>query len=197
MAGIPTEILRVYAMADARVPERYLNDRRILRLSPAARSSLIMATVWAVSNRTDGLIERDDIPLIPTFDQSTVDALVSAGLLTVSGADAWIITDYERDQTSRAEFEVLENMRRRERTKKRRQRSKEGDSPGGHSPGTVPGDSTGKARQGQARQGRQGEEDLAVNAETAEITDWPTAVPGSGGLPESWVESDTGEWVRA
>ncbi len=136
---------------DARIPERYLVDRRIVRLSASARASYFMATLWAVSNRTDGRIERDDLALIPTFDAATVDALVEAELWNVSDGDAWVIADYLSTQTSRADFEVLENARRADREKKRRQRAAKasGESPGA-SPGHVPGDSTGEARRGEA-----------------------------------------------
>ncbi|MEU2205560.1 hypothetical protein AB0P19_14495 [Microbacterium oleivorans] len=132
---------------DARIPERYLVDRRIVRLSASARASYFMATLWAVSNRTDGRIERDDLALIPTFDAASVDALVDAELWNVSDGDTWVIADYLSTQTSRADFEVLENARRADREKKRRQRAAKAssDSPGA-SPGHVPGDNTGEAQ---------------------------------------------------
>jgi hypothetical protein len=178
-------------MADARLPERYLADRRILRLAAGERSSLFMAMIWSVSNRTDGRIERGDLGLIPTFDPSAVPALEAAELWVRDGADAWVMADYARDQTTRSEFEVLENARRREREKKRRQRAK-GDGPEGTSPGTVPRDDTGKARQGQDRQetGKEGGE--AVDAATGEVTSWSVRKPGE---PEAWIESDSGEFV--
>lgn len=170
-------------MVDARLPERYLNDRRILRLSDAQRSTLFMLTVWSVSNRTDGRIEREDLDLIPTVDPKTLPALVRMGLLSVEGANAWLIVDYERDQTTRTEFETLENIRRREREKKRRQRAV---SPGGMSPGTVPGDDTGRTGQ----EGRTGKDygEATLNQETGEVEDWPVAeIPDS---PADWGSAD-------
>ena len=144
---------------DARMPERYLVDRRIVRLTDAQRSSYLMATLWSVSNRTDGRIERADLALIPTFDQGSVDALVRAGLWERdASSDAWLIDDYMTTQTSRADFEVLENARRADREKKRRQRAAKAESDSrGASPGHVPGDSTGKDRQGKDRQGQASE----------------------------------------
>jgi hypothetical protein len=172
-------------MADARLPERYLADRRILRLTDAERSSLFMATTWSVSNRTDGRIERADLPLIPTFQPSAIAALVSVGIWVTAGADAWVIADYARDQTTRTEFEILENARRREREKKRRQRSK--------SPETIPGDSPpGQHRQGKARQVQEpgqddgGAEDVPHDAKTGELTDWPVRTPGA---PQTWSKA--------
>lgn len=136
---------------DARMPERYLVDRRIVRLPHPARSSYFMATLWSVSNRTDGRIERDDLALIPTFEPTCVDALVAASLWEQDDTgDAWMIADYMSTQTSRADFEVLENARRADREKKRRQRAAKATAESqGVSPGHVPGDSTGK--EGKAR----------------------------------------------
>lgn len=166
-------------MADARIPERYLVDRRIMRLSDAERSSLFLATLWSVSNRTDGRIERGDLGIIPMFRAEVVHALVVHGLLVEDGEDAWVIADYQRDQTSRTEFEVLENARRREREKKRRQRSQKdsvpGDVPGGLSRGTA------QDRQGQARQGQEGQEIAeGVDLSTGVVTEWETVPPGGG-----------------
>ncbi|MFL1999471.1 hypothetical protein [Microbacterium sp. A1-JK] len=174
-------------MADARLPERYLIDRRVLRLADSERSSLFMATVWSVSNRTDGRIDRADLSLIPTFAAAAIPALVSAELWIEDGSDAWVIADYQRDQTSRHDFEVLEAARRREREKKQRQRAR----PEGQSQGSVPGDDTGKDRQGKDRQETGQEHDERVDQRTGEVS-WPSRVPGQ---PESWVENDAGEFV--
>lgn len=180
-------------MVDARIPERYLTDRQILRLSDAERSSLFMATVWSVSNRTDGRIERDDLALIPTFKESTIVKLVQAGLLLPEGADAWIIGDYSRTQTTRTEFEILDNARRREREKKQRQRAKPHDAVPGDVPG---GQSRGTSQAGQAGQeGKAGQDysealeswiDEATGEVQEPVTSWPTVVPGSG----AWSSPD-------
>ncbi|WP_439592391.1 hypothetical protein [Microbacterium sp.] len=140
-----------------------------------------MATTWSVSNRTDGRVERDDLPLIPTFRSDVVARLVQLELWVPDGDDAWIIADYARDQTSRTDFEVLENNRRRDREKKRRQRSK--------SPGTVPGDSPGGLhRQGQARQEQeQGQDDVEVDQQTGQVRQWAARVPGS----DDWESPDS------
>ncbi len=173
-------------MADARLPERYLIDRRVLRLTDPERSSLFMATVWSVSNRTDGRIERADLPLIPTFTPKVIPALVAAELWQADGPNAWLISDYQRDQTSRHDFEVLEAARRREREKKQRQRAK--DRTEGQSRGDVPGDDTGKDRQGQARQ-EPGQDYRGVDERTGEVSGWPTAeIPDA--LDERWGSPD-------
>lgn len=145
-------------MVDARLPDRYLVDRHVLRLTNSQRSSYFMATLWAVANRTDGRVERLDLPLIPTFAPDSIEALVSAGLWTTASEDTWHITDYLQTQTSRSELETLENIRRADREKKRRQREARSNSSPGSSPvvsrGHVPGDSTGQDRQGEDRRGK-------------------------------------------
>lgn len=52
-------------MTDARFPERWLNDRRVMRLSPDAFRTFVIALTWSVANRTDGVITDDDMPFLP------------------------------------------------------------------------------------------------------------------------------------
>jgi hypothetical protein len=146
-------------VTDARFPERFLTDRRVLRLSAVDFRSYVTSLTWAVANRTDGLILPDDLSLIPHFGATSPAALVDLALWT-EVEDGWNITDYANTQTSKHELEVLENARRREREKKKRQRSAPA-FPQGTVPGDVPGDvSLGKAqdRTGKDRQGTEGSE---------------------------------------
>jgi hypothetical protein len=101
-------------MTDARLPERWLNNRRLLRLSDEDFRSFVMALVWSVSNRTDGRVEPEDLALIPTFTVGAPDALVNAGLWTRLDY-GWRIDDFLETQTSKHDLEVLENNRRRDR----------------------------------------------------------------------------------
>ncbi len=178
-------------MTDARLPERWLADRRLLRLSDAHHRSFINALMWSVSNRMDGRIDPEDLALIPNFAVGAPKELVAAGLWT--GLDhGWRITDFMATQTSSCDLEVLENIRRREREKKARQREKKvtGDTDDdGVVPGTVPGDSTGgtspgttQDRTGQARKGRQGQEKRPQND-----LHWPTTNARNGNRPESYT----------
>lgn len=151
-------------MADARMPDRYLLDRRFVRLEDEHFRSYVVALMWTVSNRTDGEILPGDLALIPGFRAGSPAVLVDAGLWTPQ-PEGWQITDYADTQTSRAEFEKMEKKRIAEREKKARQRARQagapppdgdpvpGDVPG-DSPGDVPQDHIGKARQGQARTGK-------------------------------------------
>ncbi len=142
-------------MTDARLPEKWLSDRRLYRLSPEHFRSFAYALLWSVSNRTDGYIEPEDLVLIPHFTNGAAEVFVAARLWTPL-PKGWRITDFAMTQTSRSDLEVLENIRAAEARKKRRQRAAKaaarehvpGDSPGDSSPGTAQ-DRTGQARTGQ------------------------------------------------
>lgn len=162
-------------MTDARVPERYLMDKRIVRLTDAERSSYFMATLWSVSNRTDGRIDRDDLPLIPTFKTASIQALVGSGLWSPTEI-GWVDTEFANVQTSKSDLEVLENARRADREKKARRRAANKDSPG-DSPRDM---SPGQHRTGQDRTGQDkpkfSEDD--INQKTGEVVEWPVvAIP--------------------
>ena len=144
-------------MTDARFPERWLNDRRILRLPDDAFRLFVNSLAWSAANRTDGRIYDDDLPLIPGSGPVEVgrDLRPASGPerhLAKSGlwarvSDYWLITVFEDTQTGSAELERMADKRRAERDKKRRQRAaKRGDVPG-----DVPGDAT---RTGQDRPGK-------------------------------------------
>jgi len=143
-------------MTDARFPERYLSDRRVRRLGPVEAAGWAFATIWSVSNRTDGAIAVDDLPLIPLMAPAIAAKLEASGLW-VKAHDGWQIVDFERDQTSRSDLEVLERARKADRDKKARQRAQKKESPG-PSPGHVPG--TAQDRTGQAGQDRPGQAEV-------------------------------------
>jgi hypothetical protein len=145
-------------VTDARFPERWLNDRRILRLTDPAFRVFVTALAWSVSNRTDGVLDDTDLQLLPHLGPSFVDELEKAGLWRRE-CDRWLITDYAATQTTRDHLDQLEKIRRVEREKKARQRANArkpkppksaGQSPG-RSDGTVPGDCTGQERPGEER----------------------------------------------
>jgi hypothetical protein len=146
-------------MTDARLPERWLNDRRFLRLSDSAYRSYFQLLLWSVSNRSDGEVDVEDIALIPTFDTQQAPALIAAGLIEDAGR-ALIIVDFEHTQTSRSELETLANNRKREREKKRKQRAKDRPALSEVEPPTVLRQSAQRTRE-------------EVNREP--VTDWPTA----------------------
>lgn len=151
-------------MSDFRFAGRWLNDRRVVGLAGEDFKTFVLAGTWMVENRTDGRISTEDFEYIPRFNRGSVPRLVAAGVW-IPEDDGWLMVDYVGTQTSRAEFEVLEAARKRDREKKARQRAtKRADSD--VSPGTVPGDYTGKDRTGQ-----EGQE----YGEAAAVTDWYTA----------------------
>ena len=149
-------------MTDARFPERWLNDRRVLRLPDDAFRLFVLSLTWSVANKTDGRICDDELALIPASGNG-IGQLVKAGLWE-RAADAWLITEFEDTQSSREDLEKLARGRRAQRDKKRQQRA---HGMGDHSlcgarpcavprdvPGDVPGDTP---RTGQARTGSNGE----------------------------------------
>jgi hypothetical protein len=139
-------------MTDARFPERWLNDARLQRVGPSAYRLFGNGLMWTVSNRTDGHIPTWALGMIPHASEAAAEELAAVGLWAEHERDGWTVTEFEPTQTSRHELEVLDNVRRREREKKHRQRR-----PGGLSPGTNGGTALGQARpgQGQAPNGQQ------------------------------------------
>lgn len=179
-------------MTDARFPERWLNDKRVVRLSDGAFRTFVTTLAWSVANRTDGVIEMDDLELIHGADRRAIPPLVTSGLWVTTKKDVFFITVFKETQTSRHELEVLDNLRRRDREKKARQRSRgssddesPGTSPGTTSPGTVPGDCIGEDRKaGQAGQDRlQGDADGDSDLPEQEIVQ---ALRDYRGGPVAW-----------
>lgn|ERR1022692_4483670 len=143
-------------MTDARYPERWLNDRRFLRLPDGAFRLFFISLAWAVANRTDGVIYDDDLALMPGIDAGQAKTLAKADLWE-RVSDHWLILDYEETQTSRSDLEVLAHARKKAREKKRRQRAAQRDVPGDDlvlSPGTDEGTALGQDRPGQDRRTR-------------------------------------------
>jgi hypothetical protein len=73
-------------MTDARFPERWLNDRRLLRLSDAAFRLFVVSLTWSVSNRTDGELDASDLALMPGIDPTAAGELARAGLWMAGGS---------------------------------------------------------------------------------------------------------------
>jgi len=135
-------------MTDARFPERWLNDRRVLRLPDDAFRLFVLSLAWSVANQTDGRIYDEDLALVPASP-------AGSGQLAKSGlwervADYWLITVFEETQTTRADLEHLAVQRRKARDRKRRERARRGRPVTQDVTRDVPEDST---RTGQARTG--------------------------------------------
>ena len=135
-------------MTDARFPERWLNDRRVLRLPDDAFRLFVLSLAWSVANQTDGRIYDDDLTLIPA-------SASGSGQLAKSGlwervADYWLITVFEETQTTRADLEHLAAQKRKARDRKRAQRARRARPVPRDVPRDVTSDST---RPGQARTG--------------------------------------------
>ena len=141
-------------MTDARMPDRWLTDRRVLRLPDDAFRLFVVGPMWAVSNRSEGVIFDDDLELLPRVRPGAAAHLAQAGLWThqdaEGGAGYWVIAEYGKTQTSREQLEAEELARKKATEKKRRQRA------AAAVPRDVPGDNTGQDRLGQDRQGQAG-----------------------------------------
>lgn len=171
-------------MTDARFPDRWLSDRRLQRLSDSHFRAFITSLAWSVSNRTDGVIEPEDLALIPNFSAGAVKAFMDADLWSplVKG---WFIKDYPTTQTSREQLLANEQQRAKEREKKARQRaakkaasaSADTDVPG-DVPGDVPRENPGQDRPGQDRRSKGNEP-----AKLAAVVNGPPQWRGSGPDP--------------
>lgn len=143
-------------MTDARLPERLLMDVRVNRLPATAWRSYTHSLMWAVSNRTDGHIQPDDLPMIPMFGNGDERTLVHSGLWLEEG-NGWWIDRFNLDQTTRAQLEAAERTRAGNRERKARQRQREKETETAPAPGVtrdVTHDFTGKDRTGKDRQGQ-------------------------------------------
>ncbi len=115
-------------MTDARYPEAWLNDRRVVRLSDAAHRLFVTALAWSSSNRTDGLIEEADLALIHGVDARHRTELVSAGLWT-QVENGWQIVDFHKTQTTKVQLDGLDHKRHQDRERKARERARRRGEP--------------------------------------------------------------------
>jgi hypothetical protein len=188
-------------MTDARLPERWLHDRRIQHLPCPEYKAFFNALMWSVSNRTDGVITPDDLSLIPACSADMLDDLVTAG---VCGAfdGGWFIGDFAETQTSSAELAALSKARIAQRQRQARYRAKLAGQRGGDVTGDVTGDAVTSTV---TTQDRTGQDSLRSSRPTqgdipAEVVNPPSQKPelrksgtSPGGpekratrLPEGW-----------
>ena len=108
-------------MTDARFPERWLTDRRVLHLSDSAFRGFVNGLAFSVSNRTEGVIEPEDLPLIPSWTPGSEKELAESELWV--GLDyGWQIDGFAITQTTRKQLVALDQERIKARDKKRIQR---------------------------------------------------------------------------
>lgn len=176
-------------MTDARYPERWLNDRRIQKLSDSAHRTFVTLMTWSVSNRSDGQFDADDVAFTAHAKADDFEELYRSNLLTKNG-NGWLLADFEETQTTAASLKGAEAARRHEREKKARQRA---HAAGDHSlcrPDTcplVPGDVLGEVLgDTKARQDRQDRPGATTGAGTKTC---PHNVP-NGDQPDPFVGGD-------
>lgn len=142
-------------MTDARFPDRWLTDRRVVRLPDAAFRLFVMALAWSASNRTDGRLDSGDLDLVPCpADEALCRVLVEAELWIREG-DGYLIADYSTTQTTAAQMAAIDRKRAVDRERQARYRATSANT-------DVTRDITrdvgaiSKARQGKARTGSTG-----------------------------------------
>jgi hypothetical protein len=181
---------------DARYPDRYLHDRRVTRLSDADHRAYVLALVWSVANRTDGVITLDDLDAMPKpVTREALQALERAELAAeeLAGSEmVWRLTDYATTQTSRAELEALDKARQAKRHDMAARRARKAAEAVGGSAALSVVPSTAQARTGQdsARPGQDSARHIPrATAKTQSkdrqpVKDWPVAsIPRSESLP--------------
>ena len=132
---------------DARLPDRWLHDRRWLGLTDEAWRLATTALLWSVANRTGGRITIEDLDLMPVTGpvRQAAGELEDADLWHAE-AGHWLIGDYDDTQTSAAELDRRAHQATRERLKKQRQRARKRAALGGDSRAgarATPGDTGG------------------------------------------------------
>ena len=136
---------------DARYPERYLHDRRLVRLTDAEHRAYVLALVWSVANRTDGVIAVGDLDALPlAVTRETLAGLEQAELATeqlLDGDLVWLLTDYAETQSTRAELDSLDAARRAKRANAARARAEKA----AHGLSAVPATTEDRQELGQAR----------------------------------------------
>ncbi|WP_078309195.1 MULTISPECIES: hypothetical protein [unclassified Mycobacterium] len=110
-------------MTDARLPDRWLHDRRLNRLSDGHFRSYVLSLIYAVSNRTDGIVEPEDLATIPKFAANACQAFVDNELWQPR-EKGWLIIDFESTQSSRESLEAAEQARIQSRAKDRVRKAK-------------------------------------------------------------------------
>jgi hypothetical protein len=159
-------------MTDARFPERWLNDRRLLRLSDAGFRLHVVALAWSVSNRTDGVLYDDDLMLMVNVDPARAIELVKAAVW-LRDADRYVIAEFDSTQTPAAQLDALDRRRRSDRDRARRYRERKALSLDSSR------DDKGQARTGQAvtqdLEEERSEEEVQARDERANGDAWGAA----------------------
>jgi hypothetical protein len=152
-------------MTNANLPDRWLSDRRFRRehLSDPAFRAYVNALMWAVGNRTEGVIEPADLKYIPDFDRAVIPQLERGDLWAKRGAErGWLIADFATTQTGKDLLESYERRKawdRQRKAKAQKAKIQAQSESAGKSSGTFPPDSysTDQYRQEQTQPSTNGE----------------------------------------
>lgn len=168
---------------DARYPERYLHDRRLARLTDAEHRAYVLALVWSVANRTDGVIAVGDLDALPrAVNREALAGLERAELATeqlLDGDLVWLLTDYTETQSTRAELDSLDAARRAKRANAARVRAEKA----AHGLSAVAFTTEDRQERGQDRQGKDRPSTKALSKDSQDSS-WPVvSIPRAEPLP--------------
>jgi hypothetical protein len=142
-------------MTDVRIPVRWLLDRRFRRLTDRAYRAFFSALCWSVENRTDGIVTPEDLAFIPGWPTCVEDELAAAGLFEVIDV-GWLITEFARTQTSKAEHEALDKAREANRMRQARYRANQASNVTNNGNGNGSSNGTKSVTTQAGKAGRQG-----------------------------------------
>ena len=144
-------------MVSANIPEQWLSNATILRLTDRAYRHHAVLLTWSVSNRTNGFIPGDIALLQTGISDDGVGEVEAAGLLERDGS-GWRLTHYDRTQSSAEKIEsALTNLRATSRKSSQRHREKQKaqhDSSATEGDVTVTSPSESKAKESKAGKSR-------------------------------------------
>ncbi|WP_460669229.1 hypothetical protein [Kocuria himachalensis] len=142
-----------------------------------------------MENRTDGVIERDDLELIPRAKATDVQELIASGLMEKTD-NGWLLTEYRKYQTSAAKLEAtLESRRENDRKRQAKSRAKHKQSlEVDHETGEVNSTLERVSRDSRVTDGGEVRERRG-EALDKEVTSWPVAdIPRT---PRNTVRNDS------
>lgn len=142
-------------MTDARFPERWLNDVRFRRLPNTAFRTYVNTLLFAVANRTDGLVMPDDLRFVPDAQEGDVPTLIQQRLWAAGPDGGWTILDYGATQTGRDQLEGLERKKKQDAKRQQSYRDKKKTAASSCEQSRYESrDDIGQDRPGQARTGQ-------------------------------------------
>lgn len=158
-------------MVSANIPEQWLSNATILRLTDRAYRHHAVLLTWSVSNRTNGFIPGDIALLQTGISDDGVGEVEAAGLLERDGS-GWRLTQYDRTQSSAEMIESsLANLRKASRESSRRHREKRKAEQGSSTDGDVTVTSPPESKAKESKAGKSKSLDNRSSSSRSEVQD--------------------------